>query len=268
MRLIRRHPPRFAVGGPGFAGGVLLAALGCALLAQAPARAADIKVDIFGKRTDNPDGSTAVSVGRTVPLDFDAFNFDTKVGMDVLAPSTVTVITPDVLDHAPATRSSGAAWVSTTLPKLATPYGWDKAALDLRIDPFGERAKLATTLGRTLPVGHFAFVVASRYAVVQPLPAGAALDTGPAASPLAPAFASPANTAATSLETGDTLRFNVLPTGTSLAADVALSSLDNRPHATLSAEQTIGAINLRTALSNLEADSATKTITAGFKRSW
>ena len=65
------------------------------------------------------------------------------------------------------------------------------------------------------------------------------------------------------------MKFKVLPTGTTLAAGLASTSLDPVTHNRLSAEQKLlGPFTITTALTDVGQTTANKSISAGFKLNW
>ena len=104
---------------------------------------------IVGGRTDKPDGSSSITVGRKLET-----NLDAKVGADFnLSAPPQTELRPGqspFIDN--RDRSSGAAWANVTLPGPDVPLAWDKQTLDARVDPTQEQSKLGTTFSRSVPV--------------------------------------------------------------------------------------------------------------------
>jgi hypothetical protein len=65
------------------------------------------------------------------------------------------------------------------------------------------------------------------------------------------------------------VKFNILPTGTTLGAGVATASNDPVTHNTLSAEQKLyGPLQVTTAVTDVGQTTTNKSITAGFKLNW
>ena len=65
------------------------------------------------------------------------------------------------------------------------------------------------------------------------------------------------------------VKFDILPTGTTLAANLVSASNDPVTHNTLSAEQKLfGPLHVTTAVSDLGEATVNKSITAGFKLNW
>ena len=65
------------------------------------------------------------------------------------------------------------------------------------------------------------------------------------------------------------VKFNILPTGTTLGAGVTTASNDPVTHNTLSAEQKLyGPLQVTTAVTDFGQTTSSKSITAGFKLHW
>jgi hypothetical protein len=64
-------------------------------------------------------------------------------------------------------------------------------------------------------------------------------------------------------------KFDILPTGTTLAAGLASTSTDPVTHNTLSADQKLyGPLHVTTAVTDVGQTTSSKSITAGFKLNW
>ena len=130
----------------------------------------------FGSRTDKPDGSSALTIGRRLPTEW-----ETRVGTDVsLAPASSPVPSENLLHGAAPDQSSGSVWGSITMPGIR-PLGFDKTAVEARIDGGKEEGKLGATLSRSVPLSRDLSVTwQNSYSVTQPL-----TQTGPV-SPYGP----------------------------------------------------------------------------------
>jgi hypothetical protein len=203
-------------------------------------------------RTEKPDGSATVVVKQ--PLQTEWSN---SVGAD-LGPSS----RGSAFDHPlPTTRdgsSPGAAWASVGVSNIGS--------VDARVDPSNEQGKIGTTLKQSIPFGgRFAVTLQGTYSVTETLGQPAAgpndmpLMTLPGASPMSPQVF--ANERA--------VKFNILPTGTTLGAGLATASNDPVTHNTLSAEQKLyGPLHVTTAVTDFGQTTSNKSITAGFKLHW
>ncbi len=222
-----------------------------ALVATANAALAKDPWDsVIGGRTDNPDGSSAITVGRKLPTEW-----ETKVGADFnLAPPPSTDIRPDQPPLPdPNDRSTGAAWANVTLSSPAATLGWDKATVEGRIDPLHEQSKLGTTFSRSVPVGpNLSVTLEDGYAVTR--------ASGADASP---------NGAAQGWETGKAVRLKVAPAETTFSLSIRMSDADGRWLNAVGAQQKLfGPVTVTGTVSETPNGELNRSITAGFKRSW
>ena len=205
---------------------------------------------VFGNRTDKPDGSTALSVGRRLPIEW-----DTKVGVDAkLAPEPAPALADSMLANPSVTRSSGAVWGSMSGPGVA-PVIFDKTAVEARLDAGQEKGQLAATLSRTVPISRDVSVtLQDKYSLTQSLPGSAT---------------SPQPSAGAVWQSDRSLRLNWAPTSTTLSAGVLSSNNDNQWHNKLGAEQKIiGPLNVTTSITDPGTAASSKSIAAGFKHTW
>ena len=204
-------------------------------------------------RTQKPDGSRSFVVKQ--PLQTEWSN---SLGADLTPdkPSPLHLPLPTAQnDGLPA----GAAWASVGVPNLAS--------VDARIDPTNEQGKVGATLKRSVPFGsRFSVTVQDRYSVTdtfgQPSP-------GPADLPLM--ALPPSDPAATSQVFGNekTVKFNILPTGTTLGAGLATASNDPVTHNVFSAEQKLYVpLHVTTAVTDVGQSTSNKSIGARFKLNW
>ena len=148
-------------------------------------------------------------------------------------------------------QSSGVAWATVTAPGLTSALGLDKAAVETRLDPSQEEGKVGTTLSRSVPVGDEVSVT---------------LQNGVSMTRTLPTVPAPSHSWASS----QALRFNILPTDTSVAVGADLSSTDDKWLRNLSAEQKLfgGPFNVTGAVSETAEGNLSKSLKAGFKRTW
>jgi hypothetical protein len=106
--------------------------------------AADAAQLTFGNRTENRDGSVAMTVGRRLPTEW-----DTKFGADfsLAKPAGVTPAENLLTRQAPE-RSTGAVWGSIAAPGVP-PLGFDKTSISARVDPAKEEGKFGAVLSRS-----------------------------------------------------------------------------------------------------------------------
>jgi hypothetical protein len=216
----------------------------------------------FGNRTDKPDGSAAMTIGRRLPTEW-----ETKVGTDVsLAAPAGAAASENLLRGGPTTdRSTGAVWGNLTMPGLR-PLGFDKTSIDARLDAGKDEGKLGATLSRSVPInGDLSVTVQNGYSLKQSLASGTATASG-----MPPAANAPASSGMTPAWGMDqTVRLNVSPSGTTFSAAAGSSTLDSQWHNKLSVEQTlVGPLKVTTSVQDAGTAAATKSISAGFKRVW
>jgi hypothetical protein len=187
------------------------------------------------KRTEKPDGSATVVVKQPLQTEW-----DNSVGAD-LKPATGSAFDRPL----PSTRDSsggGATWASVGVPNVAS--------VDARIDPSNEQGKVGTTLKQLIPFGRFAVTLQDTYSVTE------TLGQPSAATPQV-------------FGNERAVKFNILPTGTTLGAGVTTASNDPVTHNTLSAEQKLyGPLQVTTAVTDFGQAANNKSITAGFKVHW
>ena len=217
----------------------------------------------FGSRTDKPDGSSALTVGRRLPTPW-----ETKVGADVSLAAPSGIAASDNLARGVAQdRSSGAVWGNLTMPGLR-PLGFDKTSVEARVDAGKDEGKLGATLSRSVPINQdLSVTLQNSYSVKQ------SLATRTATAVPMPPTASIPNTAATAPAPAwgvdETVRLNVDPSGTTFSAGAGASTVDTQWHNKLSVEQTlVGPLKLTTSIEDAGTTTPKKSITAGFKRTW
>ena len=218
----------------------------------------------FGSRTDKPDGSSALTIGRRLPTEW-----ETKVGTDVsLAPASSPVPSENLLHGTAPGQSSGSLWGNITMPGIR-PLGFDKTAVEARIDGGKEEGKLGATLSRSVPLSRDLSVTwQNSYSVTQPL-----TQTGPV-SPYGPLMGSVSPTGTiTQPEQArvldEVLRFNIAPSGTTFVAGTSSSSADDQWRNKFSIEQTLtGSLKVTTSVEDPGTAESKKSITAGFKKVW
>ena len=206
--------------------------------------------DLDWNRTDKPDGSSAVTVKKPLPLEWDA-----KIGADFgIAPTSGASYQPDAPLPFNKNQNSGATWASIMVPGVAS--------IDARVDPSKDQSKLGTTLSRSVPFGGaYSVTLQSTFAVTETL--GSTPNAPPAAGPVQPG-------APSQVWSNDRLvKFNFLSTGTSIAAGTSSSNAFNSTRNKISAEQKLfDGLNITTSVTDVGAPTASKSITAGYKWKW
>jgi hypothetical protein len=238
---------------------------GFALAIGASAAGAGDADSTFGNRTDKPDGSAALTVGRRLPTDW-----DTKVGADVsLAAPAGTAASDNFLRGTASDRSSGAVWGNLTMPGLR-PLGLDKTSVEARLDAAKDEGKLGATLSRSMPINEsLSVTLQNSYSVRQSLASGGPTTSGSPLTINPPANAAATATAAPTWALDQTVRLNVDPSGTTFSAGAGSSTADALWHNKLSVEQTLlGPLKLTTSVEDAGTTTTKKSISAGFKRVW
>lgn len=213
---------------------------------------AEDKGSTIGGRTDNPDGSSKMSVGRKLPTDW-----DTKIGADfnLTAPQSNDLRPPDRPFQDPNARSTGSAWATMTMPGLSAPFGWDKTTVEGRVDPQHEQGKLGTRFSRSVPVGKNLSVT---------------LEDGYAVTPaLRGAVPPPPGAAPETWETDKTARLKVAPTDTTFSIGRKMNGVDQKWLNTFGAEQkVVGPLTVKGGVSETPTGAYDRSISAGFKTTW
>jgi hypothetical protein len=149
-------------------------------------------------------------------------------------------------------QSNGVGWATVTAPGVDAPLGWDQTSIETRVDPSQQQSKLGTTLSRSVPVGeNLTATWQNGLAVTSPLPSATTHDHGWTST--------------------QALRFNVLPTDTSVSLGANISSTDDKKWLpSLSAEQKLfgGPFSVTGTVSETPTGEASKSLSAGFKRQW
>jgi hypothetical protein len=176
-----------------------------------------------------------------------------KAGIDYSKPAipAVTFQPDQLLAGAVPDQSTGVGWATITAPGFEAPLGWDKAAIDTRVDPSQEQGKLGTTLSRSVPVGDdVSLTLQNGVSMTRSLPNA----TGQVHS----------------WATSQALRFNFLPTDTSVSFSADISSIDDKWLRSLSAEQKLfgGPFSVTGSVSETASGDLSKSLKAGFKRNW
>ena len=203
---------------------------------------------------DKPNGSAAVSVKQPLsPL------WDARIGADMTVarqPATLTesqLLAERLANGGNAPQSSGSAWAAITAPGVGSV--WDKTAVEARVDPAQENGKLGTSLSKSLPLGEqTSLTLQNGYNMIQqgivPMP-------GIAGRP------------ARNYETEQTAKLSIAETGTSFVAGQTLSTTDDKWLRKLGAEQKLfGDVTINGSIGETAQGATSKSLTAGFKRSW
>jgi hypothetical protein len=203
---------------------------------------------------DKPNGSAAVSVKQPLsPL------WDARIGADMTVarqPATLTesqLLAERLANGGNAPQSSGSAWAAITVPGVGSV--WDKTAVEARVDPAQENGKLGTSLSKSLPLGEqYSLTLQNGYNMIQQ---GIIALPGIAGRP------------ARNYETEQSAKLSIAETGTSFSAGQTLSTTDDKWLRKLGAEQKLfGDVTINGSIGETPQGATSKSLTAGFKRSW
>ncbi len=152
-------------------------------------------------------------------------------------------------------QSTGVGWANVT--SSSVPLGWDKATIETQVDPLDEQGKLGTTLSRSIPMGDELSLTLQNGVSVSRTFANSSVS-------------SQATSSSHGWSSEQALRFNLLPTDTTLSLGGQLSSSDDKWRPTLSAEQKLfgGPVSLTGSVSETSGGETSKSLKAGFKQNW
>jgi hypothetical protein len=194
---------------------------------------------------------------RTMPKPsasvWDRKAWDGKAGIDYRKPSIPGAdFQPDHLAAGSLSdQSTGVAWATITGGQL--PLGWDKASVETRVDPAQDQGMVGTTFSRSVPS-----LVGDDVSVT--------LQNDVSMTRTLPNAPTPTHSWATS----QALRFNILPTDTSVSLGAGISSGEDKWLRSLSAEQKLfgGPVSVTGSVSETPVGEHSKSLKAGFKRTW
>jgi hypothetical protein len=214
-------------------------------------------------RTDNNDGSSSVTVTQSLADS----GIDANVGADIntAAPPPTGYLSDRPLAETTDSGGSGAAWASVGLP--------DVASVNARVDPVNEQGQVGTVVKHAIPVGQsLSLTLQGSYSVTRTMSQPASAPRSISGLPLmtAPAPAEQASSTPPPVWGSDnSLKLNILPTGTTLTADIATASNDPVTHNSISADQKLlGPLHVTTAVGDIGQPVTNKSITAGFQLNW
>lgn len=214
---------------------------------------ASFSPEMSWKRDDKADGSSAVAVKQPItPF------LDTRIGADMSVATQMPTTTAEVLAQKSAhdnqlAQSGGSAWAAMTAPGVANI--WDKTNIEARMDPTQDQSKFGTSLEKTLPIGsEYALTLQNGYRVTQ--------------QSLAPAIG-PAGHATRNYEVDQSAKLSLSKTGTSLIAGQTMSTAEEKWLRKVGAEQKLfDGVTISGSIGETPSGAASKSLSAGFKRSW
>jgi hypothetical protein len=199
-----------------------------------------------------PNGASAVSVKQSIsPF------WDTRIGADMTVarePTTMSELVAEKAANGGAVpQSSGTAWAAITAPGAGSI--WDKTAIEARVDPAQEQSKLGTSISKSVPLSEqYSVTLQNGVNMTQqgmvPLPGVAPRS-------------------ARNYETDQSAKLNIGDTGTSITAGQTMSSGDEKWLRKFGAEQKLSdGVSVSGSIGETPQGTTSKSITAGFKKSW
>jgi len=185
--------------------------------------------------------------------------WDTRIGADMTVvnqPSAITngdLLRQKISPDAPPEQSSGSAWAAITAPGVGSI--WDKTSVEARVDPGAEQSRLGTSISKSVPLNDsYSLTLQNGYNVIQ---------QGLVPVPGVPAHPS------RNYETDQSARLSIGDTGTSFIAGRTLSSSDDKWLGKIGAEQKLfDGVTVSGSIGETSTGATSKSISAGFKRSW
>jgi hypothetical protein len=208
--------------------------------------------DLNWSNQNNANGSSGVSVKQSIsPF------WDTRVGADMTVtkqPTTMSELLAEKAENGGGVpQNGGSAWAAVTAPGAGSI--WDKTAVEARVDPGSDRSKIGATITKAVPlIDEYNLSLQNGYNVTQqgvvPIP-GAAPRTN------------------RSFDTEQSAKLSMGSTGTSLIAGQTLSTGEDRWLRRVGAEQKLlDNVTVSGSIGETAQGTTTKSITAGFKKSW
>jgi len=223
------------------------------LAAKGRAAKGAASADVAWSANERGNGTSAVSVKQSIsPF------WDTRIGADMTVARQGSATTSEQLSEKLANggslpQSSGTAWAAITAPGVASI--WDTTAVEARVDPSSEQSKLGTSLSKSLPISEqYSLTLKNDYNLIQQ---GIVPVPGIVSHP------------ARSHETDQSARLSIAETGTSFMAGQTLSASDEKWLRKVGAEQKLfDGVTISGSIGETPSGAASKSLSAGFKRSW
>ena len=221
----------------------------------AKARAAR-KADEAGLNWSNrnqANGSSAVSVKQSVSPFWDA-----RVGADMTVtrePATMSeLLAEKSANGGNLPQSGGSAYAAITAPGAGSV--WDKTAVEARVDPNTDQSKLGTSISKQVPLGDQTSLTLSN---------GAGVTQQGGVIPVPGYSVRPSR----NYETEQSAKVELTDTGTSITAGQTLSTSDDKWLRKVGAEQKLfGGVTVSGSIGETAQGTTSKSISAGFKKSW
>jgi hypothetical protein len=219
--------------------------------AKAPKQAANGS-DMNWSSHDQGNGSSAVSVKQSVTPHWDA-----RVGADMTVarePTTMSELLAEKSTNGGSVpQSSGTAWAAITAPGAGSL--WDKTAVEARVDPSQDQSKLGTSISKQVPLANqYSVTLQNGYNITEQGTAGVPGIGGRTTR---------------NYQTDQSAKVDIGDTGTSVSAGQSLSSSDDKWLRKIGAEQKLtDGVTISGAIGETLQGSTSKSVTAGFKKSW
>jgi hypothetical protein len=226
--------------------------LGEGFSAKARAARPSAEAGMSWSNRDQANGASAVSVKQSVTPFWDA-----RVGADMTVtrePTTMSeLLAEKTANGGNLPQSGGSAWAAITAPGAG--QVWDKTAVEARVDPNSDQSKLGTSISKQVPLnGQAAITLSNGYNVIQ--------------QGVVPVPGMTARTDRT-YGTDQSATVELTETGTSFSAGQTLSTTDDKWLRKVGAEQKIlGGVTISGSVSETAQGTTSKSVTAGFKKSW
>ncbi len=210
-------------------------------------------IDTAWSANEKANGSSAVSVKQSIsPF------WDTRIGADMTVARQGAATTSEQLSERLANggslpQSSGTAWAAITAPGVASI--WDKTSVEARVDPGTEQSRIGTSLSKSLPIGEqYSLTLKNDYNLIQQ-----------GLVPVPGIISHPARSA----QTDQSARLSIADTGTSLTAGQTASASDDKWLRKVGAEQKLfDGVTISGSIGETPSGATSKSLSAGFKRSW
>jgi len=232
---------------------------------NSPKSAANAEASWSSNRKTN--GASDVSVKQSIsPF------LDTRVGADMTVARQGTLTASEGLaeklaNGGSAPQSSGTAWAAITGPGVGSI--WDQTAVEARVDPGQEQSKLGTSLSKSVPINEqYSLTLKNGYNVIQqgivPVPGHSNLPCADLRK-----LVCDVSRPARNYETDQSATLSVTDTGTSLIAGQTMSTTDEKWLRRIGAEQKLfDGVTISGSVGETATGAPSKSLSAGFKRSW
>jgi hypothetical protein len=210
--------------------------------------------DASWSSTAKGNGVSSMSVKQSISPFWDA-----RIGADMTVvnqPQAITsgdLLWQKISPDAPPENSSGSAWAAITAPGVGSI--WDKTSVEARVDPGAEESRFGTSISKSVPLSDsYSVTLQNGYNLIQQ---GLVPVPGVPAHPLR------------NYETDQSARLTIGDTGTSFTAGRTLSSSDDKWLGKVGAEQKLfDGVIVSGSIGETASGATSKSISAGFKRSW